>query len=319
MSTENTLRLELASSPHIHSKFSTKTSMWMVFGALIPSVISAVIFFGIAQLMIIAVAVGFAVLTEFVIKKIRKQDISINDGSAALTGLLLALILPPNFSLTSTAIGSIVAIGIGKEVFGGLGFNIFNPALVGRAFLQAAFPVQMTTWTKTNFAVDATSAATPLASAKFDKIFLNIMDMFVGNTGGSLGETSGLAIVIGGIFLIAVGIVNWRVPLSMLVGLVLFSSIFWFVNPQVYAAPGYHILAGGFLFGAFFMASDWVTSPITSKGIWIYGMSISLIIVVIRLFGGVPEGVMYAILLMNAFVPLINKFTVPKVFGEVRK
>lgn len=317
MTTENSIKLDLASSPHIHSKFSTKTSMWMVFAALVPAVISAVIFFGFYQLVVLAVAVGFAVITELVIKKLRKKDVTIEDGSAALTGLLLGLILPPNFSLVYTALGSIVAIGLGKEIFGGLGFNIFNPALVGRAFLQAAFPVPMTTWTKSLFAVDATTAATPLAAFKYDKIPSDIMNMFVGNTGGCIGETSTIAILIGGIFLIAVGIVNWRVPVSMILGVAIFGGILNFFNPE-YPTALFHLLGGGFIFGALFMASDWVTSPITSKGLWIYGFGIAIMIIVIRVFGGLPEGVMFAILFMNGFVPLINRFAQPKLFGEVK-
>ncbi len=318
MGIENQVRLELTSSPHVHSKWSTKTSMWMVVGALVPSAVSAVIFFGFYQLLIMAVAVGFAVGSEILIKKIRKQPATIEDGSAVITGLLLALVLPPNFSLTSTAIGAIVSIVIGKEVFGGLGYNIFNPALVGRAFLQAAFPVPMTTWVPTQFAVDATSTATPLGSFKFSHIFLDIQNMFLGNTSGCIGETSTLAILIGGGFLIATKVVNWRIPLSMLVGIIVFGGIFWLIDPAVYPTPIYHLFAGGFMFGALFMASDWVTSPVTVKGIWFYGMGISLMVVLVRLFGGLPEGVMYAILFMNGLVPLINRYTRPRIFGEAK-
>ena len=317
MGTENSIKLDLASSPHIHSRWSTKTSMWMVVAALVPSVISALVFFGVYQLVVMAVAVGFAVGTEAVLKKIRGQEVTIWDGSGVITGLLLALILPPNFALTSTALGSIVAIVLGKEIFGGLGYNIFNPALVGRAFLQAAFPVPMTTWSKTSFAVDATSSATPLASSKFESIFANVTDMLVGNTGGCMGETSSIAVLIGGIFLIAVGIVNWRVPLSMAVGVIVFGGLIHLIDPTA-PTPLYHLFAGGFMFGALFMASDWVTSPITAKGTWYFGLGIALIIVLIRVYGGLPEGVMYAILFMNALTPLINRYTRPRLFGEVK-
>lgn len=310
-------KLELSSSPHIHSKWNTKQAMRLVIIALIPCVISAVTFFGFNQLLIIAVSVGFCLGTEALIKKTRNKKISINDGSAIITGLLLALILPPNFSLASTAIGAIVAIGIGKEIFGGLGFNIFNPALVGRAFLQAAFPVPMTTWAAPNYTVDSISSATPLAAYKFDGVYASITGMFIGNTGGSIGETSALAILTGGIFLIAIKVVNWRVPAAMSVGIIFFGGIFWILDPINYPNPLFHIFAGGFLFGALFMATDWVTSPLTSKGMWIYGLGISLMIVVVRLFGGLPEGVMYAILFMNALVPLINRYTQPRIFGEV--
>lgn len=308
-------KLELASSPHIHSKWSTRYAMMSVIFALIPAVISAVVVFGPYQLVIIAVSIFFSMLTEFVIKKMRKQDISIKDSSAALTGLLLALILPPNYSLVSTALGAIVAIVIGKEVFGGLGFNIFNPALVGRAFLQAAFPVPMTTWIKPNFAVDAISSATPLSAFKFDGVATDIMPMFMGNIGGSLGETSSIAILIGGIVLVIMKIVNWRVPVSMITGGLVIGGIFWLISPESYPSPLFHLFAGGFMFGAFFMASDWVTSPITNKGLWIFGFGIAFVVIIIRHFGGLPEGVMYAILFMNTFVPLINRYTRPKLFG----
>jgi electron transport complex protein RnfD len=310
-------KLELASSPHIHSRWSTVQAMWMVVIALIPSIISAVIFFGLYQLLIIFVSVGFCLVTEAAIKVIRKRKVTLKDGSGLITGLLLGLIVPPNFSLTSTALGAIVAIAIGKEVFGGLGYNIFNPALVGRAFLQAAFPVPMTTWTSPNYSIDAVSSATPLSVFKFDSILTENQSLLLGNVGGSIGETSAIAVLIGGIFLIAIGVVNWRVPIASILGILIFSAAFWLTDSSSYPSPIFHLLAGGFLFGAFFMATDWVTSPLTAKGMWIYGMGISFVVILIRLFGGLPEGVMYSILLMNGFVPLINKFTRPKTFGKV--
>lgn len=318
--TENpTYRLELSSSPHVHSRWNTKQAMWLVVLALIPAIVSAVVFFGFYQLLVIAVAVGFAVGTEAAIKTIRKRKVAITDGSGIITGLLLALILPPNFNLAFTALGSIVAIGLGKEIFGGLGYNIFNPALVGRAFLQAAFPVPMTTWSKPNFVeVDVVSTATPLSAFKFDSVATELSSMFVGNIGGSLGETSAIAILAGGLFLIFGGVVNWRVPVAMTIGALVFGGIFWLIDPAAYPNPLFHLAAGGFLFGALFMATDWVTSPMTAKGMWIFGLGISLVLIVIRLFGGLPEGVMYAILFMNAFVPLINRYTRPRVFGEAK-
>ncbi|MFH1195339.1 MAG: RnfABCDGE type electron transport complex subunit D [bacterium] len=313
-----TYKLELSSSPHVHSRWSTKTAMWFVVLALLPAIISAVVFFGPYQLVVLAVSVAACVGTEAAIKKIRKRKIVIDDGSAIITGLLLGLILPPNFSLSSTVIGAVFAIAIGKEIFGGLGYNIFNPALVGRAFLQAAFPVAITTWTKPNLAVDTITSATPLAAYKFDKVFTEIQPMFLGNIGGSLGETSALAILIGGIFLIGMGVVNWRVPVAAIIGMLIFGGAFWLINPAVYPNPLFHICAGGFLFGALFMATDWVTSPITSKGMWIFGIGIALLVVMIRIFGGLPEGVMYAILIMNSVVPIINRYTRPKVFGATK-
>lgn len=311
-------KLELSSSPHLHSRWSTQKAMWLVVVALIPSLISAVLFFGFYQLLIVTTSVLFCVGTEFLIKKIRNRKISVDDGSAVITGLLLGLILPPNFSLSSTAIGAVFAIAVGKEVFGGLGYNIFNPALAGRAFLQAAFPVAITTWTNPSYTVDTVSSATPLAAYKFDKVFTSIQPLFLGNVGGSLGETSALAILIGGVFLIAVGVVNYRIPLSMVLGILIFSAIFWVIDPVKYPNPAFQLFAGGFLFGTFFMATDWVTSPITSKGMWIFGLGIALLVVLIRIFGGLPEGVMYAILIMNAVVPIINRYTYPRIFGEAK-
>ena len=290
----------------------------MVVLSLLPSTAAAVIFFGLYQLLIIIVAAGFANGTEAAIQAVRKKKVSLYDGSAMITGLLLALTLPPNFSLAATALGAVVAIGLGKQIFGGLGYNIFNPALVGRAFLQAAFPAAITTWTKPNFVVDSITSATPLSAFKFDKIATSLGSMFWGNIGGSLGETSAIAVLIGGIFLIAIGIANWRVPLSMTISIIVFGGLFWLINPVKYPTPFFQLFAGGFLFGAFFMATDWVTSPITGKGMWFFGFGIGAVVVVIRLFGGLPEGVMYSILFMNAFVPLINRYTVPRVFGAVK-
>lgn len=305
---------DLTTSPHLHSKWSTSKVMWFVVAALVPSIAAALAFFGWTQIFVIITAVAFSVGTEAAIQTIRKKQVTWFDGSAALTGLLLALTLPPNFSLSATAIGSVVAIGLGKQIFGGLGYNIFNPALVGRAFLQAAFPVQITTWAQPNFAVDAVTSATPLAAFKFDKFLTAQTPLMIGNIGGSLGETSAIAVLLGGIFLIAVGIVNWRIPISMIIGVFVFGGLFWLIDPQN-PSPLFHIFAGSFLFGTMFMATDWVTSPITNKGMWIFGLGISLILIVIRIYGGLPEGVMYSILFMNGFVPLINRYTTPRIFG----
>jgi electron transport complex protein RnfD len=291
--------------------------MWFVVLALVPSVISAVLFFGFYQLLVIATAVVFAAGTEALIQYLTKKPIAVADGSAVITGLLLGLILPPNFSLAFTALGSIFAIGVGKMLFGGLGYNIFNPALVGRAFLQAAFPVAITTWTIPQFAVDTVSKATPLAALKFDGVSTAIGPLFFGNVGGSLGETSVIAVLLGGIFLLVTGVANWRVPAAMTVGVIFFGGGLWLIDPS-YPDPVFHIFAGGYLFGALFMATDYVSSPITGLGMWIYGLSIALVLVLIRVFGGLPEGVMYSILFMNAFVPLINRYTRPRLFGEVK-
>jgi electron transport complex protein RnfD len=242
-----------------------------------------------------------------------------------LTGLLLGLILPPTFPLWMACLGGVVSIGIGKAVFGGLGMNIFNPALVGRAFLQAAFPVAMTTWVANTLAVDAVSAATPLALVKFREPGLRVMDvapplrdLFLGTTPGSLGETSALAVLIGGLVLLVLKVANWRAPVAMALGVLALGGGLWVTNPSQYPHPLFHLLSGGFLFGAMFMATDLVTSPVTSRGLWIFGFGAGLITVLIRLFGGLPEGVMYSILIMNATVPLINRWTRPRIFGAAR-
>ncbi|MBK7868611.1 MAG: RnfABCDGE type electron transport complex subunit D [Ignavibacteriales bacterium] len=324
MDTATTVELKnktiLTSTPHVHSKLSAQKAMWLVVISLLPPLVMGVIYFGLYQLIVVLAALAGAVMTESAIKYIRKQKVTIFDGSAVITGLLLGLILPPGLNPVFAFIGSVVAIGFGKEVFGGLGYNIFNPALVGRAFLQAAYPVAMTTWSTPAMAVDTVTKATPLSLFKFEAIAskggVDAMSLFLGNVGGSIGETSSIAILVGMVFLIVMKVLNWRVPLAMIVGLLLFSGIFWLIDPTKFASPIHHLFMGGFMFGAVYMASDWVTSPVTNKGIWIYGMAISLIVVMIRLFGGLPEGVMYAILIMNGFVPLINRYTKPVIFGE---
>ena len=307
--------LLLSTSPHLHARMTTKRVMWYVVASLIPCAISAAVYFGPYQLLILAVAIIAATGTEALIQRVLHKPVTIADGSAVITGLLLGLILPPNFSLVSTALGAAFAIAIGKAIFGGLGYNIFNPALAGRAFLQAAFPVAITTWMQPHFAVDAVSKATPLAALKFDGAHTALTPLLIGNVGGSLGETSAIAVLLGGGFLLLTGVANWRIPLSMITGVVVFGGILWLIDPVAYPNPLFHLLAGGFLFGAMFMATDMVTSPVTGRGMWIYGLGISLIIVLIRIFGGLPEGVMYSILFMNALVPLINRFTRPVIFG----
>jgi electron transport complex protein RnfD len=219
-------------------------------------------------------------------------------------------------------LGSIVAITIGKHVFGGLGYNIFNPALLGRAFLQASFPVAMTTWTNPNTIqltnVDAVTTATPLGLFKFEGVLTKHFDLLFGNIGGSLGETSAIAIIIGGVFLIVMRYADWRIPVSILGTVIVLAALFWFIDPVKYPDPLFHILSGGLLLGAFFMATDMVTSPVTVKGSWIFGIGAGIILVMIRNYGGLPEGVMYSILLMNSLTPIINRYTRPRYFGEPR-
>jgi electron transport complex protein RnfD len=295
--------------------------MWTVVASLIPAVAMAVYYFGMVAAYSIAVCVITALLTEMLMNRMKGESFTIGDGSAAITGLLLALTLPPSLPLSAAALGSVFAIAIGKQVFGGLGYNIFNPALLGRAFLQASFPVAMTTWTypqtETYASIDAVSAATPLAMFKFDKILTSYNDLLIGNIGGCLGETSALAIMIGGIILLSRKYADWRIPLSYLGTVFVITGIFWLIAPQDYADPIFQLLSGGLMIGAFYMATDMVTSPITPKGSYIFGIGAGIVLVVIRLFGGVPEGVMYSILFMNAFTPIINRKTRPKIFGEV--
>jgi len=317
-------KLELGSSPHIHARVSTSRSMIYVILALIPAVIAGCVVFGLAQLGVIAVAIAFAVLTEWVIKKVRKKPVTLNDYTAVLTGLLLALIIPPYsgdpYIFAMAGLGSIFAISVGKEIFGGIGFNIFNPALLGRAFLHISFGDYMGA---SVYTLDGVTTASPLAVMKdmikgLDVVSPDVMSMFTGNISGSIGETSAIAILVGGIFLIAIGIVNWRIPLSIILGAFIFSGAFSLLGSN-YPSPLLTILGGGFLFGVFFMATDWVTSPLTNKGMWIYGIGIAGLIVLIRMLSQMPEGVMFAILIMNSFVPLINKFTRPSFFGEDAK
>jgi len=314
--------LVLNSSPHLHTKKSVPKIMWSVIIALLPAIAMSIYYFGLPAVWMITICVITAVITEILMNYMKGERISVIDGSAIITGILLALTLPPSFRLTSAALGTIVAISLGKHIFGGLGHNIFNPALLGRAFLQASFPVAITTWTNPNtlkFAeIDAVSTATPLGTFKFEKIFTEYSDLLFGNIGGSLGETSAIAILIGGLFLLILKNADWRVPLSILSTVLIFGGLFWIINPSQCPDPLFHLLSGGLLFGAFFMATDMVTSPLTTRGSWIFGIGIGFLVVIIRLFGGLPEGVMYSILLMNGVTPLINRYTRPRIFGEPR-
>jgi electron transport complex protein RnfD len=280
--------------------------MWSVVIALLPAVFAAVYFFQARAISVVLTAVAGAVLTEYIFQKIRNKKIMIKDGSAVVTGLLLALTLPPSIPLWTAFFGAVVAIGLGKQVFGGIGQNPFNPALVGRAFLTASYPVLMTTWT-----VDGVSSATPLSQMKMDGIATDTWNLFVGQIGGSLGETSALALLLGFAYLLYKGYVNWRIPLAM-VGTV-FLGTFAFGSD-----PIFHLFAGGLMLGALFMATDMVSSPTTKAGRWIFGIGAGLLVVIIRLWGGYPEGVMYSILLMNTAVPLINRYTRPRSLGEVK-
>jgi electron transport complex protein RnfD len=322
--TERTFILQ--SSPHFRDKDSVPKIMLTVLISLVPAFLASLYFFRLRALGLLLTCVIACLVTEALFLKLRKKSLlPLRDGSAIITGVLLAMTLPPSLPLDSAAIGAVVAIAIGKQVFGGLGYNIFNPALVGRAFLQTAFPVAMTTWiAPAMLKIDTTTFATPLANLKFHNAvalgtLTSLKDLFWGNIGGSLGETSALVLLLGGLFLLFRRVIDWRIPLGIILSLSAFTGFFWIANPAKYANPLFHILAGGLLLGAIFMATDLVTSPIVPLAIWIYSLGIGFLVGLIRLFGGYPEGVMYSILIMNAFVPLLNHYIRPHILGERRK
>jgi Na+-translocating ferredoxin:NAD+ oxidoreductase subunit D len=323
-------------APHIHGGESVKMIMWSVVIALMPALFASFYFFGISALLVTLTAVISCIIFEFLISKLlyKNKEITITDGSAVITGILLAFNLPGSIPLWMVVIGSLAAIGIAKMPYGGLGKNIFNPALVGRVILLVSFPVEMTTWplpiVNNSLITDAVSGPTLLGSLR--EGMLNGMtlpqilekspsyvDMFLGNIGGSLGEVSALAILIGGIFLLFRKIISWHIPVSFILTVFVFTGIIWESDPQRYFDPLYQVLAGGVMLGAVFMATDMVTSPMTKKGQLIFGFGCGLITVLIRIWGSYPEGVSFAILIMNAFVPLINKGFRPKHFGAGEK
>ena len=316
----------LQSSPHFKDRDSVPKIMYAVIVSLAPAVIASLYFFRLRAVILLLACVIACVATEALFLWVRKRPFhSLYDGSAVITGILLALTLPPSLSLELAIIGAVIAIALGKQIFGGLGYNIFNPALVGRAFLQTAFTADMTTWIPSlTDKIDTATYATPLGLLKFQDavaqgILTPLKNLFLGNTGGCLGETSALALILGGLFLLFRRVIDWRIPLGIFLSLTAFTGIFWIADPGKYASPLFHILAGGFLIGAFFMATDLVTSPLSPLGTWIYALGIGFTIGLIRLFGGFPEGVMYSILFMNAFVPLLNRYARPRILGERRK
>ena len=307
----------ISPAPHIKGHFQVPKVMRIVFLALVPAALAGIYFFGLQALGLILVCVITAILSELVMNKIMKKD-TIADGSAALTGLLVALTVTPALPYYMAVLGTIFAIVVGKQLFGGLGFNVFNPALVGRAFLAAAFPVQMTTSLAPFFyrGVDAVTKATPLAAMKFEQTLTPYWDLLLGNVGGCLGETSALALLIPALLLTFIGIINWRIPFSYLGTVALLGGVFWLINPTYYPDPIFHLLAGGLMIGGLYMMTDYVTSPLTNKGKWFFGVGGGVLVVIIRLFSGLPEGVMFSILIMNALVPLINRYTRPRILGR---
>jgi electron transport complex protein RnfD len=317
--------LIIQSSPHIKDKDSVPRIMYTVIIALLPAIFASLYFFRLRAVGLYLSCLFTCLITEALFLWIRKKPLqALWDGSAVITGLLLAMTLPPGLSLDTAIIGSVVAIAIGKQVFGGLGHNIFNPALVGRAFLQTAFPVAMTTWIPPAILhVDTATFATPLGNLKFQDAVAQgtltpLKQLFWGNIGGCVGETSAAALLLGALLLLYKKTIDWRIPTGIILSLSIFTGVFWLAEPNKYASPAFHILAGGLLIGAFYMATDMVTSPIVPKGIWIYALGIGLMTGLIRLFGGFPEGVMYSILFMNTFVPLLNRSFRPRVLGEGR-
>ena len=305
--------LIISSSPHKRIGTDTGWVMKQVVIALIPAICAAFYFFRSPAVWLIVNCVVTCVLTEMFICRLRHRASTIGDFSAVLTGILLALILPPEIPWYAATFGGIFAIIFGKQIFGGLGQNIFNPALVGRAFLMAAYPAMLTRWTAPSGVASATGA-TPLALYKFDGIITPLGDLFLGRIAGSLGETSAVCLILGAGYLFIRKIADWRVPLTIMGTVFIMAAIFYVIDP-VYGSPLFHFLSGGLLLGAFFMATDPVTTPVTKLGRYIFGAGCGIVIMVIRYFSGLPEGVMYAILFMNAFVPLINRYTIPKPLG----
>ena len=318
-------KLLVSPNPHIHAPVSTKTLMRDVIIALIPAVICSFVFYGWREILVMAVSVASCVLLEWAITKymLRKPS-TIGDLSAVITGILLALNLPYTTPWWVVMIGAVVAIGVAKMTFGGIGQNIWNPALVGRVFLLISFPVQMTTWPVGRAAVDAATGPTPLSvmqnaiatgDASLLKELPSSLDMLVGQTGGSLGEVSAICLLLGCLFMLWRKIITWHIPVSILFSVFLFSGLLHVLSP-VYANPVQVVLSGGLMLGACFMATDYVTSPMTGGGQILYGVCIGLLTVVIRNWGAYPEGMSFAILIMNAFTPLINTYCKPKRFGR---
>ena len=308
-------KLIVSVSPHLHKDESVSRIMWMVVVSLIPTGVAGMFIFGIKALWVIILGIMSALITEAVLQVLTKRKATILDGSAFLTGLLLAYNLPPKVPFWLPVVGSFFAIAIGKQVFGGLGQNIFNPALVGRVFLVASWPKYMTNFTSP-LRYDAITSATPLALLKEGKVLENISkwDLFLGIRGGCIGEVCILALVLGAIFLFIRGYISWHIPLPFLLTLGLFTYIF---GPRGLFTGDwlFHILSGGLILGAFFMATDYVTSPLTRKGQIIFGIGCGVITAIIRLWGGYPEGVSYAILMMNAATPIIDRYTKNRIYG----
>jgi len=328
--------LQISGAPHVHAKDTTQKIMWTVIIALMPTLVFSIIYFGWDAARVTLISVLACVLLEWFFQKfLLKGKPSISDGSAVITGLLLAFNVPSGLEWWIVVIGAVVAMGIGKMAFGGLGKNPFNPALVGRVFLLISFPQQMTHWTKPSHAffssgttlADATTGATPLALVKQAmKDGQNVsellsgfptyaQELLSGEHGGSLGEVAALAIILGGIIMLVRKVISWHIPVTFIGTVFVFAAILHWANPALYITPEFHILAGGLLLGAIFMATDMVTSPMSNWGKIIFGVGCGLLTILIRIWGSYPEGVSFAILIMNGFTPLINKGFKPRRFG----
>lgn len=318
----------LSSSPHIASGESIPLLMHHVILALVPGLLVGFYFFGIDALRVLLITTVTAIGFEVLLQRMMRRPVTVSDLSAAVTGILLAMNLPAGAPWWLCVIGSGVAIVVGKQIYGGLGYNLFNPALVARVVLLISWPVQMTTWPKAQpffqRAVDAVTGATPLGRMK-ESILLHhnlsgiakvsLMDPFLGHVGGSLGEISALALLLGGLYLIAKRVITWHIPVSFLGTVLVVAALFNFVDPNRYASPQFHLVTGGLILGAFFMATDLVTSPVTHRGMLTFGVGCGLITMMIRFWGGYPEGVSFSILLMNAATPLIDRWVKPRTFG----
>ncbi|PIQ90905.1 MAG: Na+-transporting NADH:ubiquinone oxidoreductase subunit D [Candidatus Omnitrophica bacterium CG11_big_fil_rev_8_21_14_0_20_41_12] len=308
--------LIVSGSPHIHNQESVSRIMWAVVISIIPAGIAGVIIFGLDALWVTLVAIAAAVLTELVLGIWTKKKITIFDGTAVITGILLAYNLPPNVPLWLPIVGAVFSMAIGKQVFGGLGQNIFNPALLGRVFLMASWPKYMITFAKP-FSYDAVTAATPLALLKEGKLLEHIsyLDLFLGKRGGCIGEVCILALLIGAAFLLIRGYISWQIPATYIFTTAFLVYIFG--GQQLFSGDWlFHILNGGLILGAFFMATDYVATPLTAKGQLIFGVGCGVITAVIRIWGGYPEGVSYAILMMNAATPFIDRYTKTRIYGS---
>ena len=321
--------LTITPSPHLQKGDSVNKIMYSVIFALAPALVWSFFVFGTSAVFVTLTSVLACVIFEWLIQKyMMKQEPTIKDGSAVLTGILLAMNVPAGLPIWIVIIGALVAIGVGKMAFGGLGQNPFNPALVGRVFLLISFPVQMTSWPNiTKTIVDATTEATPLAMLKeglkngtpIAEIMAKIphyTELLFGNLSGSMGEISAVLLILGFIYMLAKKIITWHIPITVLGTIFIFTGILWWVNPNHFADPVFHLLTGGAMLGAIFMATDMVTSPMSKKGQVIYSIGIGVITVSIRTWGAYPEGISFAILIMNAFTPLINNYIKPKRFGE---